>query len=163
MAWTTSGCGEVVDGDGRGAGILGHEVAEVVGLAHHDGEVERGDVGAGAVATPAGVDRHHAAAGAEHAEQRADRRRVVAQEDADLEAGPVDERGDRLDGLRELTPRAPPLLVLDRTGRRIDGDDPGDAVRQSSGGIGRHRSLGSGRGGGCSATSAMPIGLPSRV
>ncbi len=68
--------------DGAGAGR--YELGQVGRFAGQDREVERRDVVAGALLAPAGVDRDHAAARPQDAEEESDRGGPVAQEDADL-------------------------------------------------------------------------------
>ncbi len=140
-----------------------HEVGQVGRIAGEQRQVEGGDVVAGALAAAPGVDRHDAPPGPQHAEQQPDRGRPVAQEDAHLGAGPIDQGGDLPDGVGEGAPAAPRPGELDGVGRRVEGEDVGDPGGEPGGGRRAHRSLGSVRAGGFSATSAMPIGLPSRV
>ena len=74
------------------------------------------------------------------------------------------ERGRLLDRVGQVAPGGPGTLELDRRGVGVDGQDVGDPdARAAVVGtvvIGRAAPAGAG---GCSATSAMPIGLPSRV
>ena len=162
--------GELGHGGGGGARPLGHQPGQIDRVARHDGEVERGDVVAGARLAAARVDGHDAAPGAQHTEEQPDRSRPVAQEQADLVAGPLHQRARLGDGFGHVAPAPPRALELDRGRARVESQDLGQTCREPArlGGRARpgdvaHRSLGSRRVGGCSATSAMPRGLPSRV
>jgi hypothetical protein len=148
--------------------VVGVEVddqREIVGLTGQGRHTERGDVVAHPVDPPLGVDRHHARAGPQQPDEHADLRRPVAEHDADTR--PRRDRAD--DGVGrgcQVAPRVPLALELEGGCGRVDRQHTGDALaqRRTPVGVGsRHRSLGSGRSAPRSATSAWPIGLPSRV
>ncbi len=156
-AVTTKRLSEITHRHRRRPRLVGDEGGQVLGVAGQHRQVEIGDVLPGALRTPTGVDGHHAATGPEHAEEQADRGGPVAQEDPHLHPR-RHEVGDLVRGPGHLAPGPPPTVELDGVRHRVDGEDVPDALGQSG-----QRILGSVLGCGCSATSAMPRGLPSRV
>ena len=130
---------------------VGHQLGHVVGFAGQHAEVQRGDVVAGALPPVARVDGHHAAAGGEHAQQEADGGRSVAQDDADLGPGALDQRGRLARRVGQLAPGRPRTFELDRRRAGVDGQHLGDALCEAGAGdAGRpvvdHRRRGSRRG-----------------
>ena len=126
------------------------------------GEIEVGEVAVDAVAAELRVDRDQAAAGAQHAEHESDRHRSIPQHHADGRTGAEPELrhrvGDVGRGLVERSPWVPTALELDRRCVGIELQDRGDPRRE-----GVHRYFGSVLASAARSTSALPIGLPSRV
>ena len=169
-------CAEIVHRDGdclrRTVHIREVECRQIVGGSDEDAEVESGHILAGALRSTPRIDRHHAPAGTQHAEHRADDARAGAQQHAHLHPGSGLAPGSGLtpglahrithgvDGRREVTPRVPTPVELDGVGVGTDAQDGVDAFGDRRLG---HRIRGVVMGSGFAFTSAMPTGLPTRV
>ena len=141
---------------------FGSERDEVFVFTGEGSGAERLEIGAHPFRPTLGVRGDDARAGAKETEQQADMGRAVAQQHGDAFAG----RDMRLDGIRrraEVAPWVPAALELERGHRRVEREHLGDALAQVGQLLIHQRNLGSGRSGPFAATSAAPIGLPSRV
>ena len=141
---------------------LGRAALEVVGLAGDGRDVERLEVGEHPLHAAVRVRGDHAGSGAQQPEHQADLRWTVAEQDRDALAR-LDEWRDRIGGGAEVAPGVPSMVELERVGGRVEREHLGDPFRECRQPAPHQRSLGSGRSGPRSATSALPIGLPSRV
>ena len=130
---------QVIDLDEGGPRLRwSYQQTEVLWAAGQVREIEAGDVVAGALYPPPGVDGDEAPTGAQHAEQRPKLRRAVAQQHPYRGAGPRDDACDGFDRGAELAPGSPSTAVLDGRSGGIDGGDGGDALAQC-GGAGIHQ------------------------
>ena len=134
---------------------------QVVRLADDHWECELVDVCFGAFIAAGRVDDNHRRSGAQHTEERGNLRRAVAQQDSDLRLVAADERMDPLGQFAKLSPRQPLAVILQSRRIRLQPQNIVDAPTER---VRCHRICGSGlRPSPRAASSAMPIGFPSRV
>ncbi len=142
----------------------GDKRCQVIGFADDQGQSQPGDIGPGAIVAACRVDHDDSSARQQHPEERRDVTWPVAQQHPYLLL-PRRQLRDTPCRIADLAPGRPPAVVLDglRAGRQPQ--HVGDALTQRM--IAHHRILGSlvafSSELRCAASSALPMGLPSRV
>ncbi len=147
----------------HGGGRRPAQHRQVVRLADDQRQVQLVDVCLGALIAAGRIDHHHRRSALQHAKQSGHLGRAVTQQDSDLRVlvGTSHQRTDPVGHSAKLAPRHPLALVLQSGCVRLQTQNIGDAPTKR---VRRHRILGSDVGPRPrAASSAVPIGFPSRV